>query len=507
MFGLFARARMITERQYQKLMKTFQENGGNVSDAALRAGVSRETAADYLKDPRSPEERRRMREPRDYRTRPDPLVGLWPLSVSWLEQTPELDAKALFEHLLGEHPEWITQAGGSLRTFQRRVQVWRMKHGPVREIFFPQVREPGQSMQFDWTHARELEVTIAGAAFDHLLTHAVLPYSNWEWAVPCLSESVLSLKRGAQEALWALGGVPAQFQTDQSSTATHTLKRGQAKRGFNEEYLALCKHLGTQPCTIQVRCPDQNGDVESAHAHLKRRLRNHLILRGSRDFGTEADYAAFVAKICTGANALRQGKLEEERPHLKALPPQRFPEFQEVNARVSGAGLMRIKEAPYSVPSQLVGTILRACVTENEVAIFRGSDFVVRHPRAIGKTPRVDYRHVVHSLVRKPGAFRHCVYREQLFPDLVFRQAYDRLKAHEERRADARYLQVLLLAAERGEAAVSAILAECLRTGEVPLPEHVETALSGAGVAVIPMAIAPFTPQLSAYDRLLGVHP
>jgi hypothetical protein len=498
---------MITERQYQKLMKTFQGNGGNISDAALRAGVSRETAADYLIDSRSPEERRRMREPRGYRTRLDPLIGLWPLSVSWLEQTPELDAKALFEHLLGEHPQWIAQAGGSLRTFQRRVQVWRMKHGPAKEIFFPQVREPGQSMQFDWTHARELAVTIAGTAFDHLLTHAVLPYSNWEWAVPCLSESVLSLKRGAQEALWALGGVPAQFQTDQSSTATHTLKRGQAKRGFNEEYLALCKHLRTQPCTIQVRCPDQNGDVESAHAHLKRRLRNHLILRGSRDFGSEAEYAAFVARICVGANALRQGKLEEERPQLKALPPQRFPEFQEVNARVSGAGLIRVKEAPYSVPSQLVGTILRACVTENEVALYRGSEFVVRHPRAIGKTPRVDYRHVVHSLVRKPGAFRHCVYREQLFPDLMFRQAYERLQAHEERRADARYLQVLLLATERGEAAVSAILAACLRSGELPLPEHVEEALSNAHAPVIATAIAPFTPQLGAYDRLLGVHP
>jgi hypothetical protein len=96
---------MITERQYQKLMETFQENGGNVSDAALRAGESRETATHYLKDPRSPEERRQMRAPRSYRTRPDPLIELWPLTVTWLEQSPELDAKALFEHLLGEHPE------------------------------------------------------------------------------------------------------------------------------------------------------------------------------------------------------------------------------------------------------------------------------------------------------------------------------------------------------------------------------------------------------------------
>jgi transposase len=498
---------MITERQYQKLMKTFQENGGNVSDAALRAGVSRETATDYLKDPRSPEERRRMRDPRTYRTRPDPVVELWPLAVSWLEPTPELDAKALFEHLLGEHPEWIAGAGRSLRTFQRRVHEWRVKHGPEKEIFFPQVREPGQSMQFDWTHLKELSVTIGGKPFEHLLAHAVLPYSNWEWAVPCRSESLLSLKRGAQEALWALGGVPAQLQTDQSSTATHVLKRGQARRVFNEEYLALCKHLGIEARTIHVRSPDENGDVESAHAHLKRRLRNHLILRGSRDFSAEADYGAFLAKICTGANALRLAKLEEERPHLRPLPSQRFPEYQEVNARVSGASLVRVKDTPYSVPSQLVGTIVRACVTEDEVAVYRGSEFVVRHPRGTGKTPQVDYRHVIHSLVRKPGAFRNCAYREQLFPDRVFRQAYERLRKHEERRADAHYVQVLALAAERGEAAVSAILAECLRNGEIPLPEHVENVLCTTASPAAAATMAPFTPQLGAYDRLLGVQP
>jgi hypothetical protein len=382
-----------------------------------------------------------------------------------------------------------------------------VKHGPEKEIFFPQVREPGQSMQFDWTHAKELSVTIGGKPFEHLLAHAVLPYSNWEWAVPCRSESLLSLKRGTQEALWALGGVPAQLQTDQSSTATHVLKRGQAKRVFNEEYLALCKHLGIEARTIHVRSPDENGDVESAHAHLKRRLRNHLILRGSRDFSAEADYSAFLAKICTGANALRLAKLEEERPHLRPLPPQRFPEYQEVNARVSGASLVRVKDTPYSVPSQLVGTIVRACVTEDEVAVYHGSEFVVRHPRGTGKTPQVDYRHVIHSLVRKPGAFRNCAYREQLFPDRVFRQAYERLRRHEERRADAHYVQVLALAAERGEAAVSAILAECLRNGEIPLPEHVEDVLCTTASPATAATMAPFTPQLGAYDRLLGVQP
>jgi hypothetical protein len=86
-------------------------------------------------------------------------------------------------------------------------------------------------------------VTIAGELFEHLLTHLVLPYSNWEWAVPCLSESSLSLKRGVQEGFWRLGGVTPVLQTDQSSSATHQIERGRTKREFNTEYVAFCKHL------------------------------------------------------------------------------------------------------------------------------------------------------------------------------------------------------------------------------------------------------------------------
>jgi hypothetical protein len=30
-----------------------------------------------------------------------------------------------------------------LRTFQRRVKLWRLAHGPDKEVFFPQEWEPG----------------------------------------------------------------------------------------------------------------------------------------------------------------------------------------------------------------------------------------------------------------------------------------------------------------------------------------------------------------------------
>lgn len=119
------------------------------------------------------------------------------------------------------------------------------------------------------------------------------------------------------------------MQTDQSSTATHTLDRTSKKHGFNTGYLALCAHYEVEPTAIHVASPNENGDIESANGHLKRRLKNHLILRGSRDFASEAAYAEFVGQVCTGANLLRQAKVAEERPRLRPLPATRFPEAEE----------------------------------------------------------------------------------------------------------------------------------------------------------------------------------
>lgn len=484
---------MITEQQYRRLMTTYHQSGV-VSHAAMKAGMHRETAARYLKAQAGP---RQLKAPHNWRTRPDPLEALWLQAKPWLEASPELEVKALFEHLLGTDP--TLAPGHALRTFQRRVRQWRAQNGPPREVHFPQVREPGQSIQLDWTHADELGVTIAGQAFGHWLCHVVLPYSNWQWAVPCRSESLLSLRVGLQAALWALGGVPNQLQTDQSSTATHTLDRLSKKRGFNTAYLALCDHFQLEPTTIHVACPNENGDIESANGHLKRRLKNHLILRGSPDFPSEAAYAEFVGRVCTGANLLRQAKVAEERPKLRPLPATRFPEEEELTVRVSSYSTIRVKNCAYSVPSRLVGSLVQVRLGEAEVSIHHMGTPVAAYPRSHSHEPRIDYRHIVASLVRKPGAFQRCVYREQLFPSLVFRQAYDALVQHDPEHAEAHYVQILALAADTGEAGVEETLSTLLRADEAPDAQRVRAAITKTKE---PEQLAVFTPELKSYDSL-----
>jgi len=224
-----------------------------------------------------------------------------------LKDAPELEAKTIFDHLVEEYPGQYES--GQLRTLQRRVGEWRATEGPEQELFFPQAHRPGEAMQTDFTWGTELGITILGEAFPHMLCHPVLPYSNWEWATVCRSESLSSLKRGVQEALFSLGKVPVFHQTDNSTAATHDLKTG--KRGFNEEYAAVMRHLNMKPRTIAVGKKEQNGDVEALNGALKRRIKQHLLLRGSRDFETLEQYEEFAATLT--------------QPQLRALRSWRNP--------------------------------------------------------------------------------------------------------------------------------------------------------------------------------------
>jgi hypothetical protein len=143
---------------------------------------------------------------------------------------------------------------------------------------------------------------------EHLLCHVVLPYSNWSWATRCQSESLLSLRHGLQEALHQLGRAPERLQMDNSSAATHRI--GTGGREFNRDFLALTEHYGLKPQTIGIRKPHENGDVESRNGHLKRRLKQHLLLRGCRDFEAAEAYGPSRAGRWRASNLRRYLNLD-----------------------------------------------------------------------------------------------------------------------------------------------------------------------------------------------------
>lgn len=481
---------------------------GRTALAAMKAGMGRKTAAKYLRLGQMPSD---LVQPRTWRTRDDPFAEVWDELAARLSDAPGLEAKALFEDLQERYPGRFEP--GQLRTLQRRVKQWRAQEGPEKDVFFPQQHRPGEAAQTDFTWGNELEVTIGGEPFRHMLCHFVLPYSNWQWATVCHSESMAALKRGVQDALFQLGRTPEFHQTDNSTAATHKLSllerepadgEARGERGFNDAYLALMEHFNMKPRTTAVGAKEQNGDVEALNGALKRLLVQHLLLRGSRDFESEAAYERWVQGVITKANARRSRRVTEELDAMRALRVERLAEFEVVDVRATSWSTMRVKRNTYSVPSRLIGERLRVRVYAERVEVWHGGVHQFSCERLQGEGGRrVDYRHVIASLVRKPGAFERYRYREALFPSLAFRRSYDALsEALPDRRAVAEYLRVLKLAAEEGEAAVEAELVQILERGELPLAERVRLEVAPAEL-VVPLLAVPEV-DLACYDALLG---
>ncbi len=313
------------------------------------------------------------------------------------------------------------------------------------------------------------------------------------------------MRAGVQAALFRLGHVPREIWTDNSTSATHNPSEGEGgRRCFNERYLQLTGHFGMEPHTTSVGKAHENGDVESANGHLKRRVRQHLLLRGSRDFGSRQEYETFLAGIFNATNDLRRDRLREELGAMPELKSSRLAEWDEERARVRKWSVVSVARNTYSVPSRLIGEEVLARVSEDRVRIYFKGEMQLDVPRLRGKgNMRVDYRHVIRSLVRKPGAFRDYRYKSEMFPTLNFRRAYDMLRGHcTSRIADMEYLRILKLAADTLEWGVEEALKKLLAENKVPRWATVEEFLPPRGNDAPPV-LDIGKPDLSEYDSLL----
>lgn len=419
--------------------------------------MDRKTAGKYRDLGRLPSE---VAQPHTWRTREDPFEEVWAEVHEQLEVSPGLKAKTLFEWLERKYPGRFEE--GQLRTFQRGVKRWRATCGPAKEVFFSQVHQPGRLGASDFTHMTSLGVTIQGQPFEHLMYHFVLPYSNWETVTVCFSESLEALSEGLQNALWELGGVPERHRSDRMSSAVNNLSE---QKDFTDRYEALLKHYGMQGEKIQAGKANENGDAESLHRWLKEAVDQALMLRGSRDFGSVEAYQRFLREVLDQRNAGRRRRLAEELAVLRPLPDRRRESYRRLKVRVGTGSLIHVYHNVYSVGSRLIGEQVEVRLHADHLEVWYGQRLMERLPRLRGRGKhRIDYRHVIETLVRKPGAFENYRYREDLFPTSRFRMAYDALRESQPSRAAREYLKILHTAAREGQTlvddALRALLAE-----------------------------------------------
>jgi len=288
-----------------------------------------------------------------------------------------------------------------------------------------------------------------------------------------------------------LGRAPRYSQTDNSTAATHDIPSG--KRAFNEDYEKMVRYFQMEPRTIEVGEKEQNGDVEAANGALKRRLKQHLLLRGSSDFESVEAYERWVQAVMDRSNELRQTKVAEELEAMRAVKVERLLEYTEEKMTVSGWSTIRVKHNSYSVPSRLIGEQIKVRIYESCLEVWYGGERQLAMERLLGRNKhRIDYRHIIWSLVQKPGAFARYKYREELFPTLVFRKSYDALCATlPVWDADVDYLRILHLAASTMEAEVEAVLELLLEQKQTPQIDRVKTLVSPK---------APPLPEIPAYE-------
>lgn len=437
---------MVTDRQVRVLFEELA-SGKTLAGAAARADMSERTARRYKELGKLPSE---VAVAHTWRTRPDPFEEVWKEAADLLEENPGLEAKTMFEHLQRKYPGRFQD--GQLRTLQRRVRYWRATEGPAKEVYFAQIHVPGKLCQSDFTFMTELGVRIGGRLFEHLCYHFVLSYSNWETFTLCYSESFESLSEGLQSALWELGGVPLQHQTDRLSAAVNKVPNPEV---FTRRYQALMEHYDLESCRTNAGKGHEKGDVEQRHYRFKKAVDQALMLRGSRDFENVAAYEVFLRKLNRQLNSGRQKRLEEELAVLRPLPKRRLESYRRVKARVRSGSLITVDRNTYSVPSRLIGEMVWVRLYGEYLEVWYAQRCVETLPRLRGRGKHhIQYRHIIEWLVRKPGAFENYRYRADLFPTSRFRMAYDALRQVSPRGGDRPYLKILELAAMESEAAV-----------------------------------------------------
>lgn len=465
--------------------------------AAMKAGMDEKTARKYREIGKLPSE---LKQEHDWRTRKNPFEDVWDSIKAMLSINPGLEAKTIFEDLQRKQPGRF--ADGQLRTLQRRIKHWRATEGPCKEIFFAQIHKPGELCQSDFTHMDKVGVTIGGVPFDHMIYHFVLTYSNWETGSICFSESFESLSHGLQNALWNLGGVPHRHRTDRLATAVNKETHPEE---FTRRYQDLMDHYGLTPCKTNPYSPNENGDVEQRNYRFKKAVDQALLLRNNRNFRDREEYERFLSKLFGQLNAGRKDRLAKELEVLRRLPKTRIDSCKKLDLKVGPGCTIRVNHNVYSVNSRLIGEKIQVRLYMEYLEIWYGQKKIDTVPRLRGEGKyKVNYRHIIDSLVRKPGAFENYRYRDAMFPTSRFRIAYDSLKErYTVQSAASRYLKILYLAAKDSEVAVDNALTILINEGHEISKDAVQRLMTSNTPVAGPDDIHIPAIDLSSYDKLL----
>jgi len=229
-------------------------------------------------------------------------------------------------------------------------------------------------------------------------------------------------------SLNSLGGSPYSHRTDSLSAAFKNISKDEAE-DITRKYSAFCEHYSMKATRNNLGRKHENGSIESPHGHIKRRIKQAFLLRGSYDFDSIEDYQTWLDEVVHNHNRRNAKNIDIERASLQLLPETKAIDYDEVIAKVSSSTTIQVRCSVYSVPPRLIGYSLRIKLYSDRLACYLGSSYLFELKRVYGqgKTRRarlINYKHIIHSLVRKPQAFRGSKLRDDLFPNEQYKKIW-----------------------------------------------------------------------------------
>ena len=350
-------------------------------------------------------------------------------------------------------------------------------------------------------------IVVAGDTFPHRLYQFALAYSGWRHAeVVCGGESFVALAQGMQNALWGLGGVPEEHRTDSLSAAFNNLAE---EEELTRRYSDLCQHYGIRPSRNNLGESHENGSIESRQGSLKNAVDQALLLRGHRSFTALEDYRQFIAEVVVRLNRRVQVRVTEERTALNTLPVRRTSEYEETDARVTKYSTVSVKRILYSVPSRLIGHRPKFRIYPERIEAWLGDVCVFDTVRGVvpagkqrGKV--IDYRHLIPTLKRKPGAFARWALRDDMFPRNEYRLTWERLIEKLPERQACKVMVGLLDLAARGacEVQLALVLGDLYQSGTLPELAGLEEKFAPKEMPIHDVKVE--LPTLASYDTLIA---
>ena len=418
---------MIKKQQLELYMQN-RKNGSTQLIAAAKAGLSERTAQRIDRK----EQGLQKGIIRYWRTRKDPFEEVWNEEIVPSLEDGVYEATFILEVLQAKHPDKYPNS--LLRSLQRRIKEWNALSGKDKEVMFRQVHEPGKLGISDFTHPKEIKVTINGESFEHIYYHFRLPYSGYNYMQIFIGsgEAYEAFAEGLSGALCDLGGVPESHKTDSLSASFKNLNKD-ANEDITERYRALSQHYGMQATRNNPGKGHENGAIESSHHHIKNRIEQSLIVRGSNDFSSLQEYREFIREVTKQHNKHNAKNFETERACLLPLPTTKAVDYTERVVVVNSSSTVDIKRVTYSVPSRLIGERLHVRLFNDRSECYLGMKHAITLTRSLfpayGQRGRqIDYRHIIECLVRKPGAFRGSKLRDAILPNENYRRIYEHAK-------------------------------------------------------------------------------